>query len=113
MKATLWHNPSCGTSRKALALLRDRGCTVQIIPYLTTTPSRAKLAQLIADAGLTPQRALRLRGTDAQARGLPDASDEAVLEAMAADPRLIERPFVETAKGARLARPIERLNDIL
>lgn len=113
MKATIWHNPACSTSRKALALLQDRGCTVEVIPYLQQPPTRERLAQLYRDAGLTPQQGLRLRGTEAEGRGLPQASADAVLDAMAADPRLIERPLVETEKGVRLARPLERLEEIL
>lgn len=113
MKATIWHNPACGTSRKTLALLEERGADVEVIEYLKHPPSRAKLAQLFADAGMTPNEALRLRGTDAEERGLPGASADEVLDAMAADPRLIERPLVETGKGVRLCRPQERVEEIL
>ena len=113
MKATIWHNPACGTSRKTLALLEESGADVEVIEYLKHPPSRAKLAQLFADAGMTPNEALRLRGTDAEERGLPAASAEEVLDAMAADPRLIERPLVETGKGVRLCRPQERVEEIL
>lgn len=113
MKATIWHNPACGTSRKTLALLRERGAEVEVIEYLTHPPSRAKLAQLFRDAGMTPDQGLRLRGVDAEARGLHEASGDAVLDAMAADPRLIERPLVETEKGVRLCRPQERVEEIL
>ena len=113
MKATMWHNPACGTSRKTLALLEDRGADVEVIEYLKHPPSREKLAQLYRDAGITPNEGLRLRGTDAEERGLPAASSDAVLDAMAADPRLIERPLVETAKGVRLCRPQERVEEIL
>ena len=113
MKATIWHNPACGTSRKTLALLEARGAEIEVIQYLEQPPSRDKLAQLYRDAGMTPQQGLRLRGTDAVERGLPQAAPDAVLDAMAADPRLIERPLVETAKGVRLCRPQERVEDIL
>lgn len=113
MKATIWHNPACGTSRKTLALLEESGAEVEVIEYLKNPPSRAKLAQLYRDAGITPNEGLRLRGTDAEGRGLPDASADEVLEAMAADPRLIERPLVETSKGVRLCRPQERVEEIL
>ena len=113
MKATIWHNPACGTSRKTLALLEERGCELEVIEYLKHPPSRAKLAQLFRDAGMTPNEGLRLRGTDAEQRGLPGASPETVLDAMAADPRLIERPLVETEKGVRLCRPQERVVEIL
>jgi len=114
MQATIWHNPNCGTSRKTLALLEETpGVDVTVIEYLKTPPSAEKLAQLYRDAGLTPQQGLRLRGTDAEERGLPDADDATVLAAMAADSRLIERPLVETGKGARLCRPMERVQEIL
>lgn len=113
MKATIWHNPNCGTSRGALALLQEAGAEVTVVEYLKAPPSEVKLAQLYRDAGLTPQQGLRLRGTDAEERGLPEASDAAVLAAMVAEPRLIERPLVETAKGVRLCRPKERVLEIL
>lgn len=114
MKATIWHNPKCGTSRKTLAVLEETpGVEVIVIEYLKTPPSAEKLAQLYKDAGLTPQQGLRLRGTDAEERGLPAADDATVLTAMAADPILIERPLVETDKGVRLCRPMEKVHEIL
>lgn len=114
MKATIWHNPKCGTSRKVLAALEQReGVEVEVVEYLKQPPGRDKLAQLYRDAGITPQQGLRLKGTDAEARGLPDADADRVLDAMAADPALIERPLVETEKGVRLCRPAERVEDIL
>lgn len=114
MQATIWHNPACGTSRKTLAILQDvPGMTVTVVEYLLNPPSAAKLAQLYGDAGMTPQQGLRLRGTDAEERGLPDADDAAVLAAMAAEPKLIERPLVETAKGVRLCRPQDKVLEII
>ena len=114
MKATIWHNPKCGTSRKTLAILEETpGIDVEVIEYLKTPPSAAKLAQLYKDAGITPQQGLRLRGTDAAERGLPEAEDATVLAAMAAEPILIERPLVETGKGTRLCRPQEKVHEIL
>jgi arsenate reductase len=114
MKATIWHNPNCGTSRKTLAELEEtRGVEVTVIEYLKHPPSAQKLAQLYRDAGITPQQGLRLRGTDAEERGLPQADDATVLAAMEADPRLIERPLVETDKGVRLCRPQDRVREIL
>lgn len=114
MKATIWHNPACGTSRKTLAILEETpGVKVEVIEYLKHPPSAAKLAQLYRDAGITPQQGLRLRGTDAEERGLPSADDATVLAAMAADSRLIERPIVETDKGVRLCRPQDRVHEIL
>jgi len=114
MKATIWHNPSCGTSRKTLAILEETpGVEVSVVQYLKTPPSAQKLAQLYRDAGLTPQQGLRLRGTDAAERGLPNADDATVLAAMEAEPILIERPLVETDKGVRLCRPQDKVHEIL
>ncbi|PNU05898.1 arsenate reductase (glutaredoxin) [Novosphingobium guangzhouense] len=114
MKATIWHNPKCGTSRKTLAILEETpGVEVEVIEYLKTPPGADKLAQLYRDAGITPQQGLRTRGTDAEERGLPDADDATVLAAMAAEPILIERPLVETDKGARLCRPQDTVHQIL
>ncbi|WP_379548032.1 arsenate reductase (glutaredoxin) [Qipengyuania sp. DSG2-2] len=114
MKATIWHNPKCGTSRNTLAILQERGgVDVTVVEYLKTPPSRDKLAQLFADAGMSPADGLRMRGTDAAERGLPDADADTVLDAMVAEPILIERPLVETDKGVRLCRPKETVEEIL
>jgi arsenate reductase (glutaredoxin) len=114
VKATIWHNPACGTSRKCLAILEESpGVALSVVEYLVAPPSAAKLAQLYRDAGITPQQGLRLRGTDAEERGLPQASDAEVLAAMVAEPRLIERPLVETGKGVRLCRPQDVVREIL
>lgn len=113
MKATIWHNPNCGTSRKTLAILEEAGVDLTVVEYLKQPPSREKLAQLYAAAEITPQQGLRLRGTDAQERGLPDADADTVLDAMVADPILIERPLVETDKGVRLCRPQDVVREIL
>jgi arsenate reductase (glutaredoxin) len=114
MKATIWHNPACTTSTKTLAILREiPGAEVTVVEYLKHPPSADKLAQLYRDAGITPAQGLRLRGTDAEERGLPAAGDAAVLAAMIADPRLIERPLVETGNGVRLCRPQDKVREIL
>lgn len=113
MKATIWHNPNCGTSRNTLAMLQEAGADVTVIEYLKNPPSAAKLEQLYRDAGITPQQGLRVKGTDAEARGLPQATEAEVLAAMAAEPKLIERPLVETDKGVRLCRPKEKVLEIL
>ena len=113
MKATIWHNPRCSKSRQALALLEEAGAQVEVIEYLKTPPGVDKLRQLHAAAGMRPAEGLRLSGTDAKERGLPQADDETVLAAMAADPKLIERPLVETGKGVRLGRPPEKVQEIL
>ena len=113
MKATIWHNPKCGTSRKTLALLEEAGVDLTVVEYLKEPPTAAKLEQLYRDAGITPQEGLRMRGTDAAERGLPEADAKTVLAAMAAEPILIERPLVETDKGVRLCRPQEKVQEIL
>jgi len=112
MKATIYHNPRCSKSRETLAILEGTpGLDVEIVEYLKTPPSRDALAALYARAGLTPREGLR-KGEDG-AKALADASDDAILDAMAADPILIERPLVETEKGVRLGRPPERVKEIL
>lgn len=106
MNATIWHNPACGTSRKTLSILENLSkVDVTVVEYLKVPPTADKLAQLYRDAGITPQQGLRLRGTNAAERGLPEADAATVLAAMVADPTLIERPLVETDKGVRLCRP--------
>jgi arsenate reductase len=114
MKATIWHNPNCGTSRNTLAALQARGdVELEVIEYLKDPPGRDKLAQLYRDAGITPAQGVRRYGTDAEERGLTSASDDEVLDAMVAEPILIERPLVETDKGVRLCRPAEKVEEIL
>jgi arsenate reductase (glutaredoxin) len=114
MKATIWHNPGCGKSRATLEILQGRDdLDLEVIEYLKDPPGRDKLVQLYRDAGIAPCEGVRTYGTDAEERGLTTADDATVLEAMAADPKLIERPLVETDKGVRLCRPPERVNEIL
>lgn len=114
MKATIWHNPKCGTSRKTLAILENLSkVDVTVVEYLKDPPTRDKLAQLYADAGMTPAEGLRLRGTDAEERGLPDADADTILNAMVADPILINRPLVETEKGVALCRPQDEVLKLL
>ena len=115
MKATIWHNPDCGTSRKALAILQETaGVDVTVIEYKKTPFDHAKLVQLFADAGLSALEALRTRGSPAVELGLIEGADEdRILDEMAANAVLVERPFVETDKGVRLCRPLERIHEIL
>lgn len=114
MKATIWHNPQCGKSRSTLAILEAREeIEVEIIEYLKHPPTREKLAQLYRDAGMAPREGVRTYMTDAEERGLTSADDETVLDAMMAEPKLIERPLVETPKGVRLCRPPEKVEEIL
>lgn len=114
MKATIWHNPKCGTSRKTLAILEEaEGVEVTVVQYLKEPPTREKLAQLFETAGMTPAEGLRLRGTDAEERSLPAADADTILDAMAAEPILINRPLVETDKGVALCRPQEEVLKLL
>lgn len=111
MKATIYHNPRCSKSRETLALLEQAGADVTIVDYLKTPPSRAELARLYAEAGMSPRQGLR--ASEDAAKPLKGASDDAILDAMVADPILIERPLVETEKGVRLGRPPEKVREIL
>lgn len=111
--STIYHNPRCTTSRKTLELLRESGVEPTVVQYLKTPPSRAELARLIADAGIAVRAAVRKREALYAELNLADASDDELLDAMAAHPVLIERPFVVTDKGTRLARPVDAVRDIL
>jgi arsenate reductase (glutaredoxin) len=115
MKATIWHNPDCGTSRKTLAILQDMpGIELTVVEYRKQPFTRKRLEQLFADAGLTPREALRTRGSPAEELGLIEAaSPDRILDAMVEHPILVERPFVETDKGVRLCRPQEKVLEIL
>lgn len=112
-RATIYHNPKCSTSRKALELLRDNGVEPEIVLYLKTPPSRAEIAKLIADAGIDVRTAVRKRESLYAELGLASASEDALIDAMAQHPILIERPFVVTPKGTRLARPLDNVREIL
>lgn len=111
--SVIYHNPRCSTSRKTLDLLRDNGIEPTVIQYLKTPPSRAELVKMIKDAGIDVRTAVRKRESLYADLGLADASDDELLEAMAEHPILIERPFVVTPKGTRLARPIDAVREIL
>ena len=111
MKATIYHNPRCSKSREALAILNDAGADVTVVEYLKTPLSRDEIARLYAKAGISPREGLR-KAEDG-AKPLKNASDDAILDAMAADPILIERPLVETEKSVRLGRPPEAIREIL
>ncbi|AGB69934.1 MULTISPECIES: arsenate reductase (glutaredoxin) [Rhizobium] len=115
MDVTIYHNPDCGTSRNTLALIRNAGIEPTVIEYLSNPPSRDDLVKMIADAGLTIRQAIREKGTPYAEFGLdnPELTDAQLLNAMLKDPILINRPFVVTPMGTRLARPSEVVLDIL
>jgi arsenate reductase len=112
-ESVIYHNPRCTTSRKTLDVLRDNGIEPTVIQYLKTPPSRAELVKMIEDAGIDVRAAVRKRESLYDELGLADASDDELLDAMAKHPILIERPFVVTPKGTRLARPIDAVREIL
>ncbi|RMX02953.1 arsenate reductase (glutaredoxin) [Corticibacter populi] len=111
--ATIYHNSRCSTSRKTLELLREHGYQPTIVEYLKTPLARAQIAALIEAAGLSVREAVRSKEPLYQELGLADADDAALLDAMAAHPVLLNRPFVTTAQGTRLARPVEKALEIM
>ena len=115
MDITIYHNANCGTSRNTLALIRNTGAEPRVIDYLASPPDRATLAAMIASAGLTVREAMRSKEKIFTELGLADPalSDDALLDAMLANPILMNRPFVVTPQGARLCRPSELVLDIL
>lgn len=115
MKATIYHNPQCGTSRKTLHLLREASAEVTVVEYLKHPPARDELQRLYDRAGITPREGLRAKEHLASDLDLVEGavSDGAILDAMIANPILINRPLVETEKGVRLCRPQEVVREIL
>jgi len=115
MKATIYHNPMCGTSRKTLEILENERAEVDVVDYLKSPPSREELKRLYERAGITPREGLRGKEPLAAELGLtdPSVSDERILDAMMEHPILIQRPLVETEKGVRLCRPQDEVRQIL
>lgn len=115
MKATIHHNPMCGTSRKTLEILRESGADVTVNEYLKTPPGRDELQRLFQRAGISPRDGLRAKEPLTDELGLLEdsVSDDAILDAMGRHPILIERPLVETEKGVVLARPQDKVREIL
>ena len=112
---TIYHNPACGTSRNALAMIRATGAEPVVIEYLKTPPTRAELLDLVRRMGLPLRAVLRQKGTPYAELGLDDPalSDDALLDAIEQHPILINRPIVVTPKGVRLCRPSETVLDLL
>lgn len=115
MDITIYHNPNCGTSRTTLAAIHAAGHEPQVVEYLNNPLGREQLQQMIAAAGLSVREAIRSKEAKFAELGLdaPDTSDAALLDAMAAYPILLNRPFVVTPKGARLCRPSELVHELL
>ncbi|WP_348761851.1 arsenate reductase (glutaredoxin) [uncultured Salinisphaera sp.] len=115
MPTTIYHNPNCGTSRNVLAMMQASGEAPEIIDYLATPPSRDELVALLARLQISASQLLRAKEAKAGELGLDaDSTDhEALLDAMAAHPILINRPIVITPSGAALCRPSERVLALL
>ena len=115
MTVTIYHNPACGTSRNALAMIRQSGEEPEVVEYLKTPPDRARLLELIKAMGIPVRALLREKGTPYAELGLADSkwSDEELIDFMLAHPILINRPIVVTPKGVRLCRPSEAVLDLL
>ena len=115
MRATIYHNPMCGTSRKTLEILKEAGADITVVEYLKQPPAKSELKRLYDRAGISPREGLRAKEQLARDLDLVEGavSDNAILEAMAENPILIERPIVETDKGVRLCRPQDKVREIL
>ncbi|MGS7837842.1 arsenate reductase (glutaredoxin) [Stenotrophomonas maltophilia] len=113
MHVTIWHNPACSNSRGALKLIRDAGFDPLVIEYLGTPPDVVTLRQVLAESGLSARDLVRSKEAQFAELGLEEADDATLLAAMAAHPRLINRPVVRTLKGTRLCRPPETVLEIL
>lgn len=112
---TIYHNPDCGTSRNTLAIIEAAGYAPEVIEYRKAGWTRPLLDRLLVQLGMTPHQLLREKGTSAAEQGLtaPDVTDDRLIEAMIADPLLVNRPIVVTPKGARLCRPSEAVLALL
>jgi arsenate reductase len=116
MAIDFYHNPRCVTSRKALGMLRDKGVEPNIIEYLKTPPDKVRLKRLLELMEMNPRELIRKREKDTiKATGVDDEAldDEAVIEAMVANPILIERPIIVNGNKARLGRPPEKVLEVV
>lgn len=115
MTATIYHNPECGTSRNALAIIRQSGEEPEIIEYLLHPPSRERLLELLSQLGMRPRELIRQKDTPYDELGLDDEhlSDETLIDAMVTHPILVNRPIVIGPRGTRLCRPSEVVLEVL
>ncbi len=115
MKVKIYHNPACGTSRTVMGLLREKGIEPEVVEYLKTPPSRDEMKKLLKDLGMTPREILRRKGTlfDELSLGNPALTDDQLLDALGQHPILMERPIVVTAKGTRVCRPADKLQELI
>lgn len=110
---TIFHNPACGTSRNVVAAVQEAGYEPTVVEYLKAGWTRDQLKDLLATMQATPRDILREKGTPAAELGLDNASDDQILDAMVANPILVNRPIVITPKGAALCRPSEQVFTLL
>ncbi len=115
MDVIIYHNPDCGTSRNALAMIRNAGIEPHVVEYLKTPPSRAQLLQLMDRMEIKPRDLLREKGTPYADLGLGNSAltNDQLVDAMMRHPILINRPIVVSPKGVRLCRPSEAVLDLL
>lgn len=115
MDVTIFHNPACGTSRNALALIRHAGIEPVVIEYLKIPPSRDEIVALAERSGMELRDLLREKGTPFAELGLgdPAKTDDELLDAIAAHPILLNRPLVVTDLGVKLCRPSDVVLDLL
>lgn len=114
MRVVVWHNPNCGSSRNALAYLREKGIEPEIYQYLKERPTAAAIKAVLKQLGVPASGLLRPKEPEGEARGLYDGATEAtILKAMTEEPRLIQRPVVITEKGAVIARPKQKIDEVL
>jgi arsenate reductase len=115
MQTTIYHNPKCGTSRNTLAMIRHAGIEPVVIEYLQTPPTRVQLVQLIADMGISVRAAMRSKEAIYSELNLDDLSlsEDALIDAMMAQPILINRPIVVNELGTKLCRPSELVLELL
>ena len=115
MKPLIFHNPNCGTSRNTLAIMKASGEVPEVVEYLKTPPTRARLVELLAQMQISPRELLRSKEAVNDEPGLdnPELSDDHIIDAMIAHPILINRPIVVTNKGTALCRPSERVFELL
>lgn len=113
MQVTLYHNPRCSKSRQALQLLQERGVDIDTVPYLEQPPTAAQLRELLRQLGMAPRQLLRSGEAEYRELNLADADDDALIAAMVAHPRLIERPIAVVGERAVVGRPPERVLELL
>lgn len=114
-QVTIYHNPACGTSRNVLAMIREAGIEPEVIQYLKTPPSKAKLRELVAKMGISVRGLLREKGTPFAELGLSDPkwTDDQLLDFIIQYPILMNRPIVVSNAGAKLCRPSETVRELL